>query len=516
MQGAAIATPSHNPPNFDARVDPPADLALVQRKPSTPWWRVADFAVFGGWIAVAGFTLAHHEKWADEAQAWLIARDLDLKTIWFHELRYEGSPGLWHTILWVAQHVFHAPYAALGVIGLACAAAGIAFMLWKAPFPRPLRYMLAFSYFMVYQYAVIARPYTLLPLLAFAAAYFFRDRTHPERMTVVLVLLALLSIHGIAIAAGIGLPYLIEAAKDWKNLEPPVRRRYALCVGAMAVVLIATFFVLRPTPDVDMFAKPGPDAEVFAASHAFPKSARLVSVISGALLDFFIPSSIFLLFAAAWCAFRRKLLPFLLPTALLILLYVFVHGQSHHHGTIFVAIVAGLWIAWPTPEEQREASLFERRATSAMVALLVCLFAINIWDAAVSIRYEYLYPYSGAEDAAQYLKSIGADQQSIFGYTYGMPAIQAYFDHNILQNIPTTYYHHGLPSYGALIQVDELRMRRPQYLVFLTGDPKRELAALDPVLGQCGYHRVHFSDGYLFFKRTLMDRQAYVVYRREP
>ena len=59
------------------------------------------------------------QKWADEAQAWLIDRDLDLKTIWFHELRYEGSPGLWHTILWVAQHVFHARYDGLGYIGMA-------------------------------------------------------------------------------------------------------------------------------------------------------------------------------------------------------------------------------------------------------------------------------------------------------------------------------------------------------------------------------------------------------------
>ncbi len=81
------------------------------------------------------FTVRYHEKWADEAQAWLIARDLDLKTIWFHELRYEGHPGLWHTILWMAQHVFHAPYAALGYIGVAFAIAGVAVLVFKAPFP---------------------------------------------------------------------------------------------------------------------------------------------------------------------------------------------------------------------------------------------------------------------------------------------------------------------------------------------------------------------------------------------
>ena len=132
----------------------------------SPWWRIGDFGVLGLWIVVVGFTLQYHEKWADEAQAWLIARDLSLRAIWFHELRYEGSPGLWHTILWIAQHLFHAKYGALGYIGMAGATAGAALLIFKAPFPRIIRWPLAFTYFMVYQYAVISRPYTLLPLFA--------------------------------------------------------------------------------------------------------------------------------------------------------------------------------------------------------------------------------------------------------------------------------------------------------------------------------------------------------------
>ena len=176
---------------------------------SNPWWRIGDFGVLGLWIVVVSFTINYHEKWADEAQAWLIARDLGLRAIWFHELRYEGSPGLWHTILWVAQHVFHAKYGALGYIGMAGAAAGVALLIFKAPFPRIVRWPLAFTYFMVYQYAVIARPYTLLPLLAFAAAILFKDIRHPERMTMVLVLLANLSLHGTILAGCFGLAYLI-------------------------------------------------------------------------------------------------------------------------------------------------------------------------------------------------------------------------------------------------------------------------------------------------------------------
>ncbi len=202
-----ISTPAA-PDSTAASFPSPADASSLN-----PWWRIGDFGVLGLWIVVVALTISYHEKWADEAQAWLIARDLDLRTIWFHELRYEGSPGLWHTILWVAQHVFHAKYDAIGYIGMAGATAGVALLIFKAPFPRLIRWPLAFTYFMVYQYAVIARPYTLLPLLAFAAAILFKDIRHPERMTIVLVLLANLSVHGTILAGCFGFAYLIEAVR---------------------------------------------------------------------------------------------------------------------------------------------------------------------------------------------------------------------------------------------------------------------------------------------------------------
>ncbi|MGB8724740.1 MAG: hypothetical protein WCD15_18440, partial [Terriglobales bacterium] len=94
------------------------------------WWTIADLTVLGVYSTLVFWTIQYHEKWADEAQAWLIARDLDLRTIWFHELRYEGSPGLWHTILWVAQHVFHARYGALSFLGASCAVAGVVALLF--------------------------------------------------------------------------------------------------------------------------------------------------------------------------------------------------------------------------------------------------------------------------------------------------------------------------------------------------------------------------------------------------
>lgn len=487
-------------------VENPAVAAQVS------WWRIADFGVLGLWIVTVGFTIQYHEKWADEAQAWLLARDLDLRTLWFHELRYEGTPGLWHTILWVAQRVFHAPYSSISYIGMAFATVAVALVLFKAPFPRPLRWLLVFSYVLVYQYAVIARPYTLVPLLAFAAAILFKDIRHPERITAVLVLLANVSLHGTIIAGCLGLAYLIDGIKSWSSLEKRVRRRYVLCIAAMALTFLFLFVILKPTPDIEVFAVKKNPAKYHIIEAS--KLAKVESILSGAFLDYFLPSGVFWLLAGAWCFMRRRLLTFALPTALLILLYTMVHGAEHHHGTLFVAAIMGLWIAWPTEGERQTFTIGERRATQGMIALLVCLFVLNIWDAAVATRHDYLYPYSGAEDAANYLRSVGAVGKPIFGYMYGAAAVQAYFDHNILANMTTTYYHHGEPLQGRILDWEEINAANPEYLIVHSENPRSDYRNVNAALNSQGYKLAHLSDGYPFYKRAVDEHQAYLIYRR--
>ena len=513
----------HERPVAEVSVMPPATVSAASTSSSSasssspsPWWRVGDIGVLGLWIVVVAFTIQYHEKWADEAQAWLIARDLSLGRIWFHELRYEGSPGLWHTILWIAQHVFHAKYGALGYIGMAGAIAGAALLIFKAPFPRIIRWPLAFTYFMVYQYAVIARPYTLLPLLAFAAAMLFKDIRHPERMTVVLVLLANLSLHGTIIAGCIGLVYLIEAVRVWRSLEVDVQGRYKICAAVMAFTFLFIVVILRPTADVGEFAVKKEFGQMPESIRAMQptKLVKLEAVCSGAFFDWWFPSALFIVLAGYWCFLRQRLLIYALPVISLIALYCLIHGYAHHHGTVFVAAITALWIAWPDQQEQRALSVFQRRAFRGMEALLLCLCALNIWDAEVAIRHEYLYPYSGAEDAANYVKSVGADRGQIVGFLYGVVGVQPYFDHDILANIPTAYYHHGMPLYGFDFDLDEFRRISPEYVIAFTEQPQIMMESDIPVLRAEGYEIVHFSDGYMIYKRGVYVRQVYFILRR--
>lgn len=468
------------------------------------WWTIVDLAVFGVWSVLVGMVVQRHEPWADEAQSWLLARDLSFKTLWFHELRYNGTPGLWHTILWIAQHAFHAPYSAMSVIGVLCAGAGVALLIWESPFPRILTYLLALSYFLVYQYAVVARSYNLMPLVLFAAAMFYADRSRPIRMTAALMLLANISFHGTLMAAGLGFCYLLEARKVWGELGAAVRRKYFYCVAAMMLTFVFVYIVVRQTPDVAVFLNHRPTQPVWM---------RAELNIAYAFVDQPILSAVFLVLAGAWCWMRRKFLPFAILVSSLLVFLVLVYGRPHHVGTLFLAAIAGLWIAWPTAEQWLRSSKIERMATYGMGGLLACVLCVNVWDAAVAIRNDYLYPYCGSSDAANYLKRIGADKSTIFGYTYGTAAVQAYFDHNILANSPTTYYHEGLPLYASTMDLGELQRDAPEYVIIYSNDGDGTFHAADPALRALGYELVHFSPGDVFFKRFVFDTANYYIYR---
>lgn len=506
-----------------ARARPASRQPFLVSSSETPaasrrWWRLADFGVIGIWAAIVGFTLSHHEKWMDEAQAWLFARDLSLYDLWFHELRYEGSPGLWHTMLWVAQRVFHAGYGVVGPIGAACALAGVALLILKAPFPRYIRWPLAFTYFLIYQYAVIARQYTLLPVLAFAAAYKFKDREHPEYMTLVLVLLANTSFHGTLMAACFGLAYLVEVVPAWRSLPDRLRMRYWVCIGVMALTFVCVYAVVKPAADSGELAKKQglfvlPSWRNGQGQEITPV-VKLGSAISGAFLDYTVPSAIFLVLLLVWSATRRRLLAFALPVAVQAALYSLVYGSPHHQGSLLVAAIAGLWIAWPDSQEQKSMRDFDRWSLWAVEGLLVCFCVINIWDSGVVIKREYLYPYSGARDAADYLKSVGADGTVIFGYNFGVSGVQAYFDHNILANVPTAYTHNSADNPVFHFDRDEFERVRPDYVLADTRSPQVMLQLDVPLMVARGYEVAHFSDGYYFYKRSVYEREAYFIFRR--
>jgi len=454
-------------------------------------------------VILVGIT--RHEPWADEAQAWLLSRDLGYRYLVFHQLAYEGHPPLWPTILWVANHWFHLPYQSLGWIAGLCAIAGCWFFVRYSPFPTVIRVLLPFTYFIAFQYAIVARPYVLLPLFAFSAAHFFAGaERHPWRFIAATSALALLSAHGVMLALGLTASRAWYSFPSWKQI--PVDARKQLLSAAIVFCIVIAFVARVNWPPSDRyFARfDRPANENFGLS-------VLPAVISNAFFGSLVPSIAFLLAVGAWCAYRRRFLPFALPIAFLLLLFAKVYANYWHCGALTLIVVTALWIAWPTqPNEARG----PERVLYALVLLgVISLSVVQIYWSAKTLTMDYSGAYSGSLDAANYLRSVGADASSTCGFDYNSVAVQPYFRESIFGNYP-----HGESFWRSETSntVDQSCHNATWLVGPIAGPPgkaEQDFAQADRLVRSLGYIPVHVSKGSMFFEGRVVAPTDFVIYR---
>ena len=115
-------------------------------------------------LIVGGYGAAHHEMWRDEIQAWLLARDSTSVFDLLANMKYEGHPPLWHLCLMPLTRITHSPII-MQVFHLLIAATTVFLFTRYAPFHWIHKFLFAFGYFALYEYAIIARNYALGLLL---------------------------------------------------------------------------------------------------------------------------------------------------------------------------------------------------------------------------------------------------------------------------------------------------------------------------------------------------------------
>lgn len=136
-----------------------------------PLWVGAIFAV----LALQCALIASHWPWFDEVQALLIALQSPGLPDLFANLRYEGHPALWYLFLRVLglvldpQWVLPVAVAIPALIAQAC-------ILFRAPFSRAERLLLASGEILLFEFFTISRSASLGVCLVIVAVTFWRKR----------------------------------------------------------------------------------------------------------------------------------------------------------------------------------------------------------------------------------------------------------------------------------------------------------------------------------------------------
>lgn len=378
--------------------------------------------------SLVAFTIPFHEPWADEAQAWQMARALSVHDLFFHALRYECTPGLWHLFL-CALIQLHVSYTQMHWISGFVAVCGMSLLVFFAPFPRWVRLTLPFTVFFAFQYAVVARSYVLVPLLAFAAAFFWRRNTVVT--AIALGLLANTSLHGLALAAALSIVYMVETRR---GLHEPDHPRIALCI-LIAFFAIALYTALPPPHDLTF------DDEVLEKPLSQHLLASPLLAFAYLLRAYTHPWQLALpvVVTVIWLVYRVAGKLYLLPLLSVAALSGLAYYNYWHLGFASIALITTAWIAWRP---------LQQPWNWAITYLFAVWLAIHISSTVFSVTWDVRHPYSPDKAAAKYLApfvdkglpiAVTAANKSEVGAFHSV-GLGPYFDRPIFINQPELYW----------------------------------------------------------------------------
>lgn len=383
---------------------------LIEREPLPRAVALAALVLF---VAVTLFVALHHEPWRDEADSWLRVRDGDFHTLVVRG-RYTGFPLLWYALLAPLPRL-GLPFLSQALLNLLIAAAAVALLL-RLPLGWITRILAAFSYFFAYEYSVIARPYALAILLAFAAAAMHRQRdARPYAYAAVLALLFNVNAEGFAIAGALAVLFILErrplgasaimiaaAVLSWLQVRTPpdparVGRLHALDLGAVASSIGDAFFPTIP--------------------FGFVGGIAIVILLTIAL--------------------RRSALVFWLPFAALTFLHAYIwYGGVRHAGITLVLALMAIAVADDVKPKSAAALLLN-------LSLLVSV-AVAAWFWALDTK----FAFSGGKEMAEFIRGNGLDRIEIAAHN--APQCEA-----VLPYLPgKKFWYAGIEEYGSFLEWD--------------------------------------------------------------
>jgi len=371
-------------------------------KKSEQFLSLAIFILYAGLGLVL---LYYHEPWRDEAQAWLLARDLSVFELKL-QMPYEGTPMLWHLLI-MPFAKFNFPYWSMRVLHYIIALFIVYLFLYKSPFPIWLKTLYVFSFLMLFDYCVVARNYNISLLLLFILAILWETRTkYPLRCLVVVALLFNTNVHSF------GLAFAIMAVCVWEIYRSDTpRRKKAFLISVPILGMLLLFYQIIGASDNMHYG-------LFQYSFL---GAPIVTLIGGFTSLYTLPSFVnvfvlalilMMLSVFFFDLYREKNLAvlFIFVFSYIWLFYVFSFkylGGFRHHVFFLNTLIFCLWIAGKNLEKWNK---------DVVLFLLAFFLLLSVARAGVTYTQEVVLPFSCSREVANFIKRNEMENEIIVAY----------------------------------------------------------------------------------------------------
>lgn len=358
---------------------------------------------------VLGFCV--HENFSDEAQAWLIARDLNLGGI-FAQMKYEGHFLLWYLILypWAQLGV---TYKLVNILSALCMIVAAGLVLYKSPFSFLQKCIVLATAPMLYAFPIIAIRYALAPLFLFLIASNYEHKLdHPIRYSFLLILLGNVHVLLWGILGALCLDFLIEIVKDNVS-KKAANKRHIISLAILGVGLILSLLPIMGS---------------VSTNETLNKATSLKELLTrwGSMLvehlkwTFLSTNNSMQLVLVMLCAavilvygliYHRK--PALIYLAAL-LFQVVVLGSLYHtvwQKSLFI-LVDLIFVLWIKALKKDDESTFPKGKHVFLWAArlsLVFLMILSVADGMLALRDDVFSVYSSGKEAAEFISTNSED-----------------------------------------------------------------------------------------------------------
>ena len=475
--------------------------------------KYAIYVIFAIYLLLLITAVANHERWMDEAQAWLLVKDSSIQDLFFKYLRYEGSPGLWHLILLLPAKLGF-PYYTINIISATFSAIGVWLFLRYSPFPLIVKILLPFTYFTFFQYGVVARSYCLIPGLMFLIAMIYKTKDQqPLRYILLLCLFANVSAHTFLIACCILFIHFLDIIKNWNDVDRKMILRNILGFSIFGLMAILLVLMLLPPSD-QIFA-----GRVNGTLHNF---LHVPKMVAGGLTLNEVGSLIWLQSIVSFCVFSITVYWFAkkdigiiywLPLIIVVCFSAIVYKNVWHQGILFFLWIFVLWLSFEREEKEQPSRLSQNVVYSIIVVL-----AIQTYWTIQSFSYDLNKNYSGSYQVASYIKDNKLEDEKIFITGWKSISVLPYFEKNIFYNLNngsdkrfwfwSTYNKTELGFDSCVIQ--KVQKDQPEAIIVASHYIPRQKAVKFE-----GYKYIGLFKGFLCWKTRRYEPESYLVFRKD-
>lgn len=370
--------------------------------------------IFIAYILFNGILLWNHEPWRDEANVWLMARDLSPLQL-LKEIKYQGHPCLWYFLVMPFAKI-GLPFRTIGILSTAIMGVTAWFYLQKAPQWLWVKALVVFSPVFTYFYPTIARNYCLIALILILLAWNYPERnTHPVRYGILLGLLVQADTIAIAPAGMIALVWLIENV--YHGIHTRSMERFGNCMKAIWIPFVSLLFWIAQfyqVSDSPMF-----ELQKFGArellreirNYAYMILIRVTGFSQTMCTIFFVV----ILLAAAVIVYRLRnigaamvmLLSYLFQCTFSVMVY-----QLHiwHYLSLAFTFLWMLWAMQTTAEEKNREKDRIYQAAAGVLQVLVGILAVTMflhWNSEAepsNLQQAFYGSYSDGQNAAEFIR----------------------------------------------------------------------------------------------------------------